>query len=63
MDEQDFKSIILYYGRERYFQSMQMKSLEAMKTYPLEQAFRLYNGFAMIAGNRIQEGSIASEYR
>lgn len=56
MDEQDYKSIILYYGREKFFHSMQNKSLEAISKFPANPCFRLYNGFALVLGNRIQEG-------
>lgn len=56
MDEQDYKSIILYYGRKKYFHSMQSKSIEALTKFPANPCFRLYNGFALVLGNRIQEG-------
>lgn len=56
MDEQDYKSVILYYGRENLFHSMQNKSLEALPKYPANPCFRLFNGFALVLGNRIQEG-------
>lgn len=56
MDEQDYKSIILYYGRRKYFHSMQNKSIEALTKFPANPCFRLYNGFALVLGNRIQEG-------
>lgn len=58
MDEQDYKAIILYYGREKYFNPMQSKSLEALTKYPANSCFRLYNGFALVLGNRVQEGKI-----
>lgn len=56
MDEQDYKSLILYYGREKFFHSMQSKSIEALSKFPANPCFRLYNGFALVLGNRIQEG-------
>lgn len=56
MDEQDYKSIILYYGREKYFNSMQNKSIEALTKFQANPCFRIYNGFALVLGNRIQEG-------
>lgn len=56
MDEQDYKSLILYYGREKYFNSMQTKSLEAITKFPANPCFRLFNGFGLCLGNRIQEG-------
>lgn len=60
MDEQDFKSLILYYGREKYYNSMQSKSLEAITKFPANPCFRLYNGFGLCLGNRIQEGNISN---
>lgn len=56
MDEQDYKSIILYYGREKFYHTMQNKSLEALSKFPSNTCFRLYNGFALVLGNRIPEG-------
>lgn len=56
MDEQDYKSVILFYGREKFFHSMQNKSLEALQKFPANPCFRLFNGFALVLGNRIQEG-------
>lgn len=58
MDELDYKSLILYYGREKYFHSMQSKSIEALTKFPANACFRLYNGFALSLGNRTQEGII-----
>lgn len=57
MDDQDYKSLILYHGREKFFHSMQNKSLEALGKFPSLACFRLYNGFALVLGNRIQEGN------
>lgn len=56
MDDQDYKSLILYYGREKFFHSMQNKSLEALVKFPSLACLRLYNGFALVLGNRVQEG-------
>lgn len=56
MDEKDYRAIIFYYGREKYFNPMQIKSLEALTKYPANTCFRLYNGFALVLGNRVQEG-------
>lgn len=56
MDELDYKSLILYYGREKYFHSMQSKSIEALTKFPANPCFRLYNGIALCLGNRTQEG-------
>lgn len=58
MDEKDYRAIIFYYGREKYFNPMQIKSLEALTKYPANTCFRLYNGFALVLGNRVQEGRI-----
>lgn len=56
MDDQDYKSLILYYGREKFFNLMQIQSLEALSKFPSLTCFRLYNGFALVLGNRVQEG-------
>lgn len=56
MDEHDYKSLIQYFGREKFYQSMQNCSLEAITKFPGENTFRLYNGFALVLGNRMHEG-------
>lgn len=56
MDEKDYSTIILYYGRNQFYHLMQNKSLDAMKLFPSEQNFRLFNGFSLILGNRVHEG-------
>lgn len=56
MDDHEYKSLILYYGREKFFQLMQNKSLEGLTKFTGNTVFRLYNGFALVLGNRIQEG-------
>lgn len=56
MDADDYKSLILYYGREKFYQLMQNQSLQALTKYAGNKCFRLYNGFALVLGNRIQEG-------
>lgn len=56
MDDHDYKSLIQYYGREKFYHSMQSSALEALSRFPGENIFRLYNGIALILGNRIQEG-------
>lgn len=57
MDEQDYRSMIFYYGREKYFHTMQSKSIEAITKFPANPCFRLYNGFALTLGCRVQEGT------
>lgn len=56
MDDQDYKSIILYYGREKLYHSMQTTALDGMTRFSGNLIFRLFNGMALILGNRIQEG-------
>ncbi|XP_055585953.1 tetratricopeptide repeat protein 21B-like [Uranotaenia lowii] len=57
MDEQDYKSIIIYYGREKLYRTMHRLVLEAMAKYTAESSFRFYNGIALILeGIRLQEG-------
>lgn len=56
MDDHDYKSLILYYGREKFYHLMQNTALEALRKFPGNVAFRLYNGYALVLGNRIQEG-------
>lgn len=56
MDADEYKSLILYYGREKFYQLMQNQSLLALAKFAGNKCFRLYNGFALVLGNRIQEG-------
>lgn len=56
MDYEDYKSVILYYGRERYYHTMQTRALEALTKFPGDPIFRFYNGIALVLGNRQQEG-------
>lgn len=56
MDEQDFVSLIVYYGRNRFYHSMQKTSLDALTKHPSNPLFRLFNGFALALGGRYQEG-------
>lgn len=56
MDEQDFMSLIVYYGRNRFYHSMQKTSLDALAKHPSNSLFRLFNGFALALGGRYQEG-------
>lgn len=55
MDEQDYRSIILHYGREKFYHTMHTYSVEAVTKYPGDQSFRLLNGIALVLGNRVQE--------
>lgn len=55
MEPHEYTSLILYYGRERFFNMMQTYALEALTRYPGHKPFRLFNGFALCLGNRIQE--------
>lgn len=56
MDDREYKSLILYYGREKFYHLMQNTALEALSKFAGNACFRLYNGFALVLGNRIQEG-------
>lgn len=55
MDEQDYKSIILHYGREKFYHTMHTYAVEAFTKFPGDQSFRLLNGIALVLGNRVQE--------
>lgn len=55
MEPHEYTSLILYYGRERFFHMMQTYALDALAKYPGHKPFRLYNGLALCLGNRIQE--------
>lgn len=56
MDDHDYKSLILYYGREKFYHLMQNTALEGLRKFSGASCFRLFNGFALVLGNRIQEG-------
>ncbi|XP_055615673.1 tetratricopeptide repeat protein 21B-like isoform X2 [Toxorhynchites rutilus septentrionalis] len=57
MDEQDYKNIIIYYGREKLYRTMHRIVLEAMAKFTSDNSFRYYNGVALILeGVRLQEG-------
>lgn len=56
LDSQDFESLLLYYGRAQFFHTMQKTALDGLARYPTHYAFRLYNGIALVLGNRVQEG-------
>lgn len=55
MDSNDYKSLILYYGRSRFYNSMQKIALDGLAKFPMQSEFRLYNGVALALGNRMQE--------
>ncbi|XP_075147410.1 tetratricopeptide repeat protein 21B-like [Haematobia irritans] len=56
MDIQGFESLLLYYGRSEFFHTMQKTVLDGLARYPNHFAFRLYNGIALVLGNKVQEG-------
>lgn len=56
MDEQDYISLILYYGRSKFYNLMQKYALDGLTKYPDNSIFRLFNGISLVLGNRIQEG-------
>ncbi|XP_023169714.2 tetratricopeptide repeat protein 21B-like [Drosophila hydei] len=55
MDSNDFKSLVLYYGRLRFYNSMQKTALDGLAKFPMQSEFRLYNGIALALGNHMQE--------
>lgn len=56
MNESEYSALSIYYGREKFFNSMQQLSHEAQLKYPGNHQFRLLNGIALVLGNRIQDG-------
>ncbi|XP_046806712.1 tetratricopeptide repeat protein 21B-like [Lucilia cuprina] len=56
LDTDDFESLLLYYGRSEYFHIMQKTALDGLARFPSHIVFRLYNGIALVLGNRLQEG-------
>ncbi|KAH8260716.1 hypothetical protein KR044_011056 [Drosophila immigrans] len=55
MDSNDYTSLILYYGRLGYYNSMQKMALDGLAKFPMLPEFRLFNGIALTLGNRMQE--------
>ncbi|XP_035914801.1 tetratricopeptide repeat protein 21B-like isoform X3 [Anopheles stephensi] len=57
MDEHDYRSVIIYHARNRYYYTMQRSALEAMAKYTNDFSFRFLNGLSLILdGFRLQEG-------
>lgn len=56
MDDTDFKSLIIYHGREKFYNTMQLTCLEAINKFPGNVTFRFFNGICLILANRVQEG-------
>lgn len=56
MDINDFEGLLMYYGRSELFHTMQKMALDGLAKYPSHFTFRLYNGIALVLGNRMQEG-------
>lgn len=56
LNSEDFESLLFYYGREEFFHTMQKTALDGLAKYPSLAVFRLYNGIALVLGNRLQEG-------
>ncbi len=50
------KAKIHYYGREKYYHSMQVASVEGMKRFSGDPAFRFFYGIALVLEGRVQEG-------
>lgn len=55
MDSNDYKSLVMYYGRSRFYNSMQKMALEGLVKFPMQPEFKLFNGVALALGNRMQE--------
>lgn len=55
MNESDYVSLIIYYGREKFYNSMHQLALEAIAKHSAN-VFHLLNGISLILGNRVQEG-------
>ncbi|XP_030557487.1 tetratricopeptide repeat protein 21B-like isoform X3 [Drosophila novamexicana] len=55
MEANDYKSLVLYYGRTRFYNSMQKTALDGLTKFPMQSDFRLFNGIALALGNRMQE--------
>lgn len=55
MDSNDYVSLVLYYGRSRFYNSMQKTALDGLAKFPMQSEFRLFNGIALALGNRMQE--------
>lgn len=54
--DSEIKYNILYYGRHKYYQTMQNCALEGSKKYPNDISFRLFSGFSLVLSGRYQEG-------
>jgi tetratricopeptide repeat protein 21B len=55
MDENEYKSIIFIAGLDRFFNTMNSMSVEAISKFG-NSSFRFLNGCSLILSNRIQEG-------
>lgn len=55
MDCNDYISLVLYYGRSTFYNSMQKVALDGLAKFPMQSEFRLFNGIALALGNRMQE--------
>uniref|UniRef100_A0A6M2DHR9 Putative o-linked n-acetylglucosamine transferase ogt n=1 Tax=Xenopsylla cheopis TaxID=163159 RepID=A0A6M2DHR9_XENCH len=56
MDDDELISTFLYYGREKLYHAMQQTALEGLSRFSSPNMYNLYNGMALVIGNRIQEG-------
>ncbi|XP_030382481.1 tetratricopeptide repeat protein 21B-like isoform X3 [Scaptodrosophila lebanonensis] len=57
MNDNYFSSLVLYYGRSRFYYSMQKVALDGLAKYPMQSKFRFFNGMALVLGNTyLQEG-------
>ncbi len=50
------KAKIHYYGRERYYHSMQVAAVEGMRRFSGDPAFKFFYGLALVLEGRVQEG-------
>ncbi|XP_068157433.1 tetratricopeptide repeat protein 21B-like [Drosophila tropicalis] len=55
MDSNDYRSLVLHYGRLRFYHSMQKIALDGLAKFPMQSEFRLFNGVALALGLRLQE--------
>ncbi|XP_017846384.1 tetratricopeptide repeat protein 21B-like [Drosophila busckii] len=55
MNANEYRSLVLYYGRLRFYHSMQKMALDGLAKFPMQSEFRMFNGVALALGNRMQE--------
>ena len=50
------KAKIHYFGREKYYHSMQVAAVDGMKRFSGDPAFKFFYGRALVLEGRVQEG-------